>query len=366
MQEPGAAAQAPTTDAREAALRTPMRDLPRAEPGTWSDFDESTPPPPLYRTAMLAWQADDLLLTIAHCQALLRERPDYPPALLLCANAQYGLQRYGEGLDAFERLLAHLPSALPRTRQMGHCLHSLGRNPEAEIHYTHPRRRPGRLAHPTLARRRALPPAKLAGAAADLQAVLATHPADPDTLYWHARLLFEQESEAALPAAHAARDAEPLRARTWFLVAQAELEAAHPDRAETARARHAELSRVETSLRDLERQHRRHPDNPAPSKPWRASPSPSATCPPPPSTTAASSPSPTASATPTSQAAPPAASKPSPAPAARGADAIPAHPCLRNGRACSRPRFHDQSRAGIPLRPAKCPARRNESSSDCL
>ncbi|MEZ6003836.1 MAG: hypothetical protein R3F33_06580 [Planctomycetota bacterium] len=265
MQEPGAAAQAPTTDAREAALRTPMRDLPRAEPGTWSDFDESTPPPPLYRTAMLAWQADDLLLTIAHCQALLRERPDYPPALLLCANAQYGLQRYGEGLDAFERLLAHLPSALPRTRQMGHCLHSLGRNPEAEIHYT-------RIlaAAPddwrTLRSRAVVRfhQQKLADAAADLQAVLATHPADPDTLYWHARLLFEQESEAALPAAHAARDAEPLRARTWFLVAQAELEAAHPDRAETARARHAELSRVETSLRDLERQHRRHADNPAP------------------------------------------------------------------------------------------------------
>lgn len=263
------ACMAPTlgqeSDARAATQPGPDREgqaagatgLPRAQPERWAQWRPG--PEPLasvaepYLAAVRLYQEGYLPRSIEGAFGVLRLEPDYPPALLLAAAACFRLQRYGEAVELYERLLDHAPGELARTRQLGHCLHSLGRSAEALEHYDRLlAAEPGDL----LARRARgvvrLRLGQVPGALEDFRAVLEARPGDPEALYWKASALFDDEREGALAAARAARDAAPYTARTWYLVAQSAGEEGEQEESEEARARHTELAAAEAAIHVVE------------------------------------------------------------------------------------------------------------------
>ncbi len=233
-------------------------ELPRADAGHWHAFDGSVAPEgdlgELYGKAVGAYRAGDLLAAKAQCFELLQAHPDYPPALLLLGMDLYRLQQYGQAILAYERLLNQQPSALTRTRQLGHCYYSVGQSTKAIAHFD-------RIleAKPTdwiAQRSRAvvlLRTGDWEGARRDLDAVRKEHPSDPHALYWMAFLEYDLEDlEPAMALVEKARAAAPFDPRVWYLQSQILLELEQGIAAQKARVRYQELLAVETAVRRLQ------------------------------------------------------------------------------------------------------------------
>lgn len=244
-------------DENRAVLNRDPLALEAAVAGRWSGWKPGDAPPDAllndYRAALEAYQQSRLLSCLSHIYRVLEIEADYPPGLLLAAVSLYRLQRYGGAIELYERLLAHVPGEIARTRQLGHCYHSLGRSEQALVHYD----KLLALAPTDLLARRArgvvrLRTGRVGAALEDFDSVLAQRPADAECLYWRAAALYDDESPEALAAARLARDRGPFSARAWFLVAQAAGEAGEADEAQVARERHKELAAVESALRPLE------------------------------------------------------------------------------------------------------------------
>ncbi len=232
-------------------------DLPRAEPGRWSDWKPGPAPAETvaepYLAAVRSFQEGWVARASDGAFLVLHTEPDYPPALLLGAAACFRMQRYGDAVELYQRLLDHAPGELARTRQLGHSLHSLGRSAEALAHYERMlAAKPGDLAVRRARGVVRLRTGDVAGGLKDLEAVLVLQPGDAESLYWRASALFDDEREGSLDAARAARDAAPFAARTWYLLSQAAGEEGEEELAQRARVRHGELAAAEASKRVLE------------------------------------------------------------------------------------------------------------------
>ncbi|HPF13324.1 MAG TPA: tetratricopeptide repeat protein [Planctomycetota bacterium] len=249
--------------ARDAALRREAqaldaRLLPKAEAGRWNEWLPTEWPAPAhavpYGEAVLAYQASDLWRAVGLSRELLLQEPDYPPALLLMAASFFRVQRYSDAIECYERLLRQSPSSVGRTRQLGHCYHSLGRSREALEHYA----RVLEAAPEDWQAHRArgivwLRTGNLEAARIELEPLLQTHPEDPDVLYGWASLLYEADGTKGLrEAAQAACDAAPYQSRTWYLLAQVALDLDLPELAQSARARYEELLASENAIRHLQ------------------------------------------------------------------------------------------------------------------
>lgn len=247
------------------SLRTSVKDLPQAKKEHWASWNPGQAPNPLYADlyglAVDAYQGDDLLLCVARALQLLIEEPDYPPALLLLGVANYRLQRYGEGVACYERFLKHAPNELARTRQLGHCYHSVGRSQEAQAHYTRLLvLQPGDfVALRSLAVVR-LQTGDAQGAVTDLERVLKAQPEDREALYWFAAALYElEDSERSLAAARTARDANAYSSRVWYLYAQVLFDAGEQAAGQAAQRRHQELQSAEAAIRGWQQELYLHP-----------------------------------------------------------------------------------------------------------
>ena len=259
--EPG-----PSPEEHMALVPVNVRNLPRAEADRWRAWVPNKEPEREYREAyrqcLQAYLADDLGSAVRRGSAMLERVPDYPPALLILGVSLYRLQRYSDAVHVYERLLHHAPLALGRTRQLGHCLHALGRTQEAIAHYT-------RLLDANPGDWRSL---RSRGVAylrngqpllglVDVEAALEHSPRDADGLYWRALILYELDGETPtdararprptpLEAAKRARNSAPFASRTWYLLAQVALETeGEEDLAHAAQARYSELLAAESALR---------------------------------------------------------------------------------------------------------------------
>jgi tetratricopeptide (TPR) repeat protein len=242
----------------DALLARRPADLPRAELGTWAQWERASAPPAVvregYAAALTAYQWDDAPRALAHVYALLEKAPDYPAGLHLLGVAHFRLRRYGDAAEAFERFLAHSPQLVGRTRVLGHCYYSLGRYDEALAHYALVLA----AAPDDVEARRGLALARMRsgdteGALLALARVLAHSPAHADARYWRARILYEDErlDEARTEVREACKLA-PRDPRGWFLCARIEEESGAAEVAAAARARFAELDAVERAARALE------------------------------------------------------------------------------------------------------------------
>ena len=126
-----AAPQEPGID-RAAALAQGTGDLPAAQVGTWTHRWEDPDRWPeglreLYVAALEAYRRGDLVGSLHHLHACLHAHPDFPAALHQLGVVCFRLRRNGDAVEAFERLLAHAPEHLARTRALGRSGITTGR-----------------------------------------------------------------------------------------------------------------------------------------------------------------------------------------------------------------------------------------------
>lgn len=246
---------------RIGALARRVADLPRSEPGAWQGRWESIELlddelRAEYGRALGAYRDGDLARALARCYDLLRTAPDFPAALHLVGVTCFRLRRYGDGAEAFERLLLHAPGAVGRTRALGHCYYELGRYDAARDHYQavlaeRPESVEARFGL-ALSEMRA---GDVAAAMGHLDGVLARDGAHAEAAYWRARLAFEDGVGSArerVAWALRARDLAAFEPRPWFLVAEVLQEEGRDEPARFARERFRALDRVAQAVRALE------------------------------------------------------------------------------------------------------------------
>ena len=234
------------------------RQLPRAEPGRWSEWRPSDPIPDEHRAAlaegMRAYGARDYARALDVLFPLLEREPDFPPALYQSGTSFFRLRRYGDCAECLERFVAVVPHEIGATQALGHSLYSLGRYEEARSHYervlaANPESaealRGYGLAHMRLGdEERALE---------ILRRVVELRPAHAEAHAWIAHLAYELDRlEEAREAAERALELAPHEPRPWFLLSRILAEEGEDAAALEARARFEDLSRIRQEVLALE------------------------------------------------------------------------------------------------------------------
>ena len=267
----GEGADGPGVQAPERApifLRTP-HDLPRAEAGAWDAYlrsegldaaREALGEAGLGHMAVAerAYLAGDYPRALTDLYAVLEDKADFPPGLMLLGTTYFRLRRYEDCRESLARFLVVAPDQLWRTQAYGHALYSLGDYPRARDHYRRvidstpedPGPSPEALRGLALCHMR-LGERQLA---LDLlEEVLTLRPDHPEAYVFRARILYDEERlEEALAAAERARELSPYEPQPWFLLMQVLFDLGRDEEAQAAEARWRELDRVAQEVRALE------------------------------------------------------------------------------------------------------------------
>jgi tetratricopeptide (TPR) repeat protein len=247
-----------TQDPRAEILARDFGVLPRARAERWREWRPTDAIPAELASSMgaalTAYRDADYARSLSELERVLRAEADFPPALYQLGATYFRLRRYGDGARAFERFLAAAPHEVGATQGLAHCYYSLGDYARAQAHYA----KVLEVAPGSVEAWRGLGLAQLrqgdsATALASLDRSLALRPDYADALAWRAQALVDlgRTGEAFVPLRRALELA-PHDARSWFLLAQLESELGREDAAESARARFAELSRIEQEVRAQE------------------------------------------------------------------------------------------------------------------
>lgn len=244
--------------------QTPVLDRlptewPRAEEGTWNDWDpeESGPPTeaargPL-RRALESVERGDMVSALGAWYDLLEAEPDYPPALYQAGVVYFRMRRYSDAAFAFERFLSVAPQRIADTRALGHCHYSLGRYAEAAAHYEEvlsAGETPGVRFGLGLARLRL---GEEAAALAHLERVIELNPRHQEAHTWLAQLHFDAgRVEAARSLLERSQQLSPFAPRPCFLLARVLVELGEEEEADKAHARFKSLERTAQEVRTLE------------------------------------------------------------------------------------------------------------------
>lgn len=251
------AAQAQAREVAEALALDPGA-LPRAEAGRWKGWKPSDAIPDEIRApfdlALAAYREADFQLALAKLHEALARLPDHPAALYQCGTTYFRLRRYGDCAKVLERFLSVVPSEIGATQALGHSYYTLGAYERARDHYrlvlaanrdsTEAWRGLG-LSHLRLG--------ELEPALASLDEALERKPDHADAHTWRAQVLLDLgRGKDALAPARRGIELAPHEPKPWYVLAQVLGELGLDDEAEEARARFAELDRIEQDIRSQE------------------------------------------------------------------------------------------------------------------
>lgn len=277
-QDPGPAPAAPEGRERPAIYDRTPAELPRSDPGRWTGlFDAGGGLDPErfgaldpglvaeQQRAEQAYAQGNYPGALEILYAVLEREPDFPPGLLVLGTTYFRLRRYGDSAEAYARLLEVAPELIWRTQAYGHCLYSLGEYDAARAHYEALlAAMPEEVGDSVEALRGlALCHMRLGEPTRALELldhVLALRPDHPEALTWRARILYqEDELEAALGAALAARELDPWAPQSWYIAMRILYDLGRDDEAAEAEARWKDLDRVAQEVRSLEMRLRYEP-----------------------------------------------------------------------------------------------------------